>query len=79
VRARLAWVKLERSDVMVFCLVGLGQSFIGDPETAMGGGIAVVEAERPLEQGNGPSVLAGLNFQGAVKAETIGIFGCNLS
>ena len=35
----------------------------------MGGGIAIVEAERPLEQGNGLRVLSGLNFQRAVKTK----------
>jgi len=77
VRARLARIKLERSEVMVFCLVGLEQSFVGDREAAMVGGIAIVEAKRALEQGNGLGVLAGLNFQSAVKAENIGIFGRN--
>ncbi len=72
-RGRLARIKLERPQVMALGFVQLGQTFIGDRQAAMGGGIFSVEAERALEQGNGLRMLAGLNFQRAVKAEYIGL------
>ena len=70
---REARIELESAAVMAFRVVRLSQAFIGDRQATIGGGVAIVQPGRALEQGKRLAILASLNFHSAAKVEYIRI------